>query len=208
TMGYAIIEAKGIRPGATVLAGGLRNPFEVVNWSFKAEKGEISNPMSVDGGYVVAALTKILQPGVPPFENVETQMRDAAMKEAKAKTYMKMMSEGADLAAVAAAVGETVKTAANVTLKNATITGSGTGQEPKVAGLAFAIPAGNMSTPIQGEAGVWVIAPEGAIQEAPAKDNFFEEQDQVTSRARGGVAARLFTAVKEGAELEDNREGQ
>jgi peptidyl-prolyl cis-trans isomerase D len=208
TMGYAIVEAKGIRPGATVLAGGLRNPFEVVNWSFKAEKGEISNPMSVDGGYVVAALTKVLQPGVPPFENVETQMRDAAMKEAKAKTYMKMMSEGADLAAVAAAVGETVKTAANVTLKNATITGSGTGQEPKVAGLAFAIPAGNMSTPIQGEAGVWVIAPEGAIQEAPAKDNFFEEQDQVTSRARGGVAARLFTAVKEGAELEDNREGQ
>ncbi|MFM1931153.1 MAG: hypothetical protein RL226_456 [Bacteroidota bacterium] len=208
TMGYALVEAKGIRPGAANLAGGLTNPFQVVDWAFRAEKGEISTPLTVDGGYVVAALTKISLPGVPPFENVEEQMREAAMKEAKAKKYVQLMGEGADLQAVATAVGETVKTATNINLKNATITGSGAGQEPKVAGLAFAIETGHMSTPIEGTSGVWVIAREGEVRKADAKDNYFEEQDQVTSRARGGAASRLFTAVKEGAELEDNRDSQ
>ena len=81
----------------------------------------------------------------------------------------------ANLEEVAAAIGATVKTALNVNLKTSTIAGSGAAAEPEVAGLAFSIPVGEMSNPIIGNNGVWVIAP-SSITEAAEKTDFLSEQ--------------------------------
>lgn len=204
TMGYAMVEANNVRPNASRVSG-LTNAVELVSWAFGADKHEVSNPLLIDDNYVIASVTKLMEAGVPPFENVEDDMREAALKEAKAEYMMKQLEAAENLDQAAEIAGVQVRTARNVSLKNATIAGSGAGAEPVVAGLAFAIPQGNMSLPIQGESGVWVIAPTSEIQEAVEKDNFFEEQDQVTTRMRAGAATRLFNAMKDGAELVDER---
>ncbi len=204
TMGYAMVEANNVRPNASRVSG-LTNAVELVSWAFGADKHEVSNPLLIDDNYVIASVTKLMEAGVPPFENVEDDMREAALKEAKAEYMMKQLEAAENLDQAAEIADVQVRTARNVSLKNATIAGSGAGAEPVVAGLAFAIPQGNMSLPIQGESGVWVIAPTSEIQEAVEKDNFFEEQDQVTTRMRAGAATRLFNAMKDGAELVDER---
>lgn len=204
TMGYAVVEAAKVAPNASNLSG-LRNAGEVVSWSFNSEVGEVSNPMLVDGNYVIAVVTKMMEAGVPPFNNVETEMRTEVIKEKKAEMYAELMSEGDNLEAVAAAVGMSVKSASNVTLKSSTIASSGAGPEPKVAGLAFAIPKDNMSLPIVGDHGVWVIAPSSDIISTDVPEDLFQQQDQATSRLRGGAANKMFNAMKEGADLEDQR---
>lgn len=207
TMGYALVEAKNITSNAQTLAGGLKNAGEIVSWSFDSstKKGEVSNPILVDGNYVIAVITKLMESGVPPFENVQEEMRAEVIKEAKADMYVDLMKNGANLEAVAADASLTVKTASNITLKSATIPGSGAGPEPKVAGLAFAIPKDNMSLPIIGDHGVWVIAPSTEIITTDVPENLFEQQDAATSRLRGGAPVKMFNAMKEGADLEDQR---
>lgn len=204
TMGYAMVEANNVRPNANRVSG-LANAGELVGWAFGADKHEVSNPILIEDNYVIASVTKIMEAGIPPFENVEDEMREAAMKEAKAEYMMEQLESAENLDQAAEIAGVQVRNARNISLKNATIAGSGGGAEPVVAGLAFAIPQGNMSLPIQGESGVWVIAPTSEIQEAVEKDNFFEEQDRATTRMRAGAATRLFNAMKDGAELVDER---
>lgn len=206
TMGYAVVEAKNVRPGATTLAGGLTDAGELVGWSFRAKKGEVSNPMLIGDSYVIATLVKVMEAGTPPFENVADEMREKALEEAKAEYYMDLLKDAANLDEAATLAGVQVKSGRNITLKNATIGGSGAGQEPQVAGLAFSIPNGNMSLPIKGKSGVWVIAPTSDITAAEDKENYFEEQDQVTSRLRAGLSTRLFNAMKDGANLKDERD--
>jgi peptidyl-prolyl cis-trans isomerase D len=159
----------------------------------------------VDGNYVIAVVTKIMAAGVPPFDNVEDEMRAEVVKEAKADMYVELMKKGENLDAVAADASLTVKTASNITLKSATISGSGSGPEPKVAGLAFAIPKDNMSLPIVGENGIWVIAPSTDVITTDVPENLFEQQDAATSRLRGGAPVKMFNAMKEGADVEDQR---
>ncbi len=205
TMGYAISEAKNIRPGATNVAS-LRDAIEVVSWSFKAKKGEVSVPMTVGNDYVVALLTKVMEPGEPSFENIADQMREEALKAAKAKLYVDKLKKANNLDDAAEIADSQVKSARGITLKSGIITGSGVGQEPKVAGLAFAVPNGSMSLPIEGEHGIWVIAPTSEVTPAEEKSDYFTEQDQVTTRMRGGLSTRLFNKMKDGAGVQDDRQ--
>ncbi|MCH2198330.1 MAG: peptidylprolyl isomerase [Flavobacteriales bacterium] len=205
TMGYAVTEANNLRQGASNIST-LRNASEVVGWAFQSELGEVSNPILIGNEYVIAALSKVMEPGTPPFENVEEEMREEATKEAKAEYYLEKLAEAANLEEAAQIANVEVKTGRNISLKNATVPGSGASQEPQVAGLAFAIPSGSMSLPIKGEAGVWVIAPTSDIIAAEEKDNYLDEQDQTTTRMRSGAANRLFNAMKEGADLSDDRQ--
>ena len=204
TMGYALTEAKNVRPGASNV-GALRDAYEVINWSMKAEKGDVSTPLTVGNDYVVALLTKVMKAGEPSFENIEDQMREEATKAAKAKYLIEKLEKAENLEQAATIAGTTVKSARAINLKSGTITGSGVGQEPKVAGLAFAVPSGSMSLPIEGEFGVWVIAPTSEVTPAAERDEYFAEQEQATTRLRGGLSINLLNALKDGGDVKDER---
>jgi peptidyl-prolyl cis-trans isomerase D len=111
---------------------------------------------------------------------------------------------GSNLDEVAAAAGATVKTALNVNIKTSTIAGSGASAEPEVAGLAFSIPVGEMSNPIVGNHGVWVIAPSN-ITEAAEKTDFLTEQSALVTKALNGFSLSIKNAIRDGSDVIDNR---
>jgi peptidyl-prolyl cis-trans isomerase D len=200
--GYTTNIAKDVDRGATSVSG-LRSAAELVAWAYGAEEGEISNPILIDKNYVVGYLDRITEKGEPKFEYVEEQMRLGAIKEAKAELYAAQMTTGS-LDEIAEAVGAKVSTASNVSLKFPTISGAGSQAEPEVVGMAFAIPVGNVSNPIVGNNGVWVIAPTSST-EAATKNDYLSEQTTLISRARGAATIRLSNAMLEAANIEDNR---
>ncbi|NQX92184.1 MAG: hypothetical protein HRT74_08710 [Flavobacteriales bacterium] len=145
--------------------------------------------------------------GEPPYENVAEEMREAAIKEAKGKKYAEIMAAGGTLEEVATAVEGEVKNARAIGIKSTVISGSGvSAQEPEVVGRAIGLGVDRMSTPIIGEGGVWVIAKTDSPKEAAEKDDFFTEQDNLMKRITGAASARLFNAMKDAAQIEDNRD--
>lgn len=200
--GYVMSTAKDVQSNASAITG-LRSASEVVAWAYNAEVGEISNPILAEGSYIVAILETVKEKGVPPFENVEDAMRAGAIRKAKAEKYMELMSEGS-LEDIASAIGSSVQMASNVALKFPTIRTVGTAAEPEVVGAALAFDAGTISSPIEGENGIWVISPV-SVTEPTDKTDFLTEQTTLLSRARGGFEARLLAAMQEKAGLKDLR---
>ena len=200
--GYATAEANSIAPGARAIAG-IRDAGEIVGWAYRSEPGEVSNPILTSDFYVVAHLDASKKDGVPALSDVEEEMREGAMNEAKGTLYASKM-DGASLEEVAEAVGETVKTGRDLSVKFPTVRGSGASTEPMVAGAALSIPVGNMSSPIVGTHGVWVIAPQ-KVTPAGTKDSYLEEQSTLASRARTNFPFTVLNTMQKAAGVEDNR---
>ena len=203
--GYATGEANSIAPAARSIAG-VRDAAEIVSWAYRSEAGEVSNPILTPDFYIVAHLDAATKAGVPELESVRDEMREGAINEAKGELYAEKM-DGANLEDIAAAVGETVKTGRDVSIKFPTVRGSGASTEPKVAGAALAIPVGSMSSPIVGTHGVWVIAPQN-VTEAGSKDSYLEEQSTLASRARTNFPFTVLNTMQKAAGVEDNRRQQ
>ena len=203
--GYATGEANSIAPAARSIAG-VRDAAEIVSWAYRSEAGEVSNPILTPDFYIVAHLDAATKAGVPELESVRDEMREGAINEAKGELYAEKM-DGANLEDIAAAVGETVKTGRDLSIKFPTVRGSGASTEPKVAGAALAIPVGSMSSPIVGTHGVWVIAPQN-VTEAGSKDSYLEEQSTLASRARTNFPFTVLNTMQKAAGVEDNRRQQ
>ena len=200
--GYTTSEAVNVIRAAQTLSG-IRDARELVGWIYSAEEGEISHPIIADKTYVVAVVDLIKEDGDPSFEAVEDKMIEGATKEAKAELYVELM-DGNNLEEIASNIGGSVKTAFKANMKTSAISGSGSGAEPVVVGSAFSIPVGNMSNPIVGDNGVWVIAPQ-EITEPEEKTDFLEEQTQLVTRAQGGLSIAVTNAMVESSNVEDNR---
>lgn len=203
--GYPTNIAKDIRRNATSISG-LRNAEELIGWSFTAEEGDVSNPFLIDNAYVVGYLDRITTDGVPPFKHVEQAMRVGAIREAKGIMFANQMKSGS-LQEIATAVDTKVQSANNIALKFPTVSSAGSLAEPEVVGSAFGIPIGNISQPIVGENGIWVISPT-AVTEATEKTDFLTEQTSLLAKARGAVTQRISNAMLEAAGLEDMRNSQ
>lgn len=203
--GYATGEANSIAPSARSIAG-VKDASEIVAWSYRSQEGEVSNPILTSDFYIVAHLDAITKAGAPDLEDVREKMVEGATNEAKGKLFAKKM-EGSSLDDIAAAVSETVKTGRDVSIKFPTVRGSGASAEPKVAGAAFSTPTGEVSAPIVGSYGVWVISPQN-VTDAGEKDSYLDEQSTLASRARTNFPFTVLNVMQKAAGVEDNRRQQ
>ena len=91
--------------------------------------------------------------------------------------------------------------AVDLTVENASIPNAGF--ERKVVGTGFALGVNKTSAPIEGTAGVYVIKPT-LITKAPVLKDHKDYVAKVKAQAQGN-AGRVIPALKEEAEIEDNR---
>jgi peptidyl-prolyl cis-trans isomerase D len=202
--GTTVTPAKNLKANATNIPG-LANGGTVVSWAYGAELGEVSQPMMIDNDYIIAALTEIKERGVPTLENVYDKMKAEAIKEKKAEKYMAMMTQGS-LAEIATAVGSTVKTAADMTLKATNIPGSGVNaQEYEVVGIAFGMKKDFVSSPIKGKGGVYVLQKTSDIVEGVSEDNYTKDRETLATSVQNKAATAVFNSFKEEGDIEDNR---
>jgi peptidyl-prolyl cis-trans isomerase D len=202
--GTVVTPANNIKPNATNIPG-LANGGTVVSWAYGAELGEVSQPMMIDNDYIIAALTEIKERGVPTLENVYDKMKAEAIKEKKAEKYMEMMKQGS-LAEIATAIGSTVKTSADLTLKATNIPGSGVNvQEYEVIGIAFGMKKDFVSSPIKGKGGVYVLQKTSDIVEGVSDDNYTKDRETLATSNQNKAATAIFNSFKEEGDIEDNR---
>jgi peptidyl-prolyl cis-trans isomerase D len=88
--GYSTGEGKGIAPAARSIAG-IREATEIVAWTYRSERGEVSNPILTADFYIVAHLDNVTEAGVPTLEAVKEEMTEGATNEAKGDWYAQQM---------------------------------------------------------------------------------------------------------------------
>jgi peptidyl-prolyl cis-trans isomerase D len=183
--------------------GSLGNQRSIVRWSFEGDTkvGTVKRFEVANVGHVIATVKNIDNSGLAPLSQVRAYVEPILKNNKKAELIKAKMS-GNSLEAIAKAVGSTVQQARDVTMQNPVLTG-GVGQEPKVVGYAFALAASKLSRPIEGNTGVYVVKNNNTLK-APALKDYALYVAQLKAQS-GGDVNRVLPALKDNAEIEDNR---
>jgi len=177
---------------------------EIVRWAYNADTkvGDVKKfDLSSAKGSVVVSLKTINEKGVLPLEEAKLSVLPIIRNEKKAKIIREKM-QGATLEAVAQKAGATVANATGVTLANPMI--MGIGPEMKVVGKAFGLGAGKTSKLIDGQSGVFMVRTKN-VEVAPAQPSQAAMVARLNSQGRSGIENRLSIALKDKADIEDNR---
>ena len=181
---------------------GVGNNRSIVNWAFEEDVsvGDVKR-FSILDGYVVVQLTRKSPKGLMSIAEASALVMPKLRNAYKAKQIMATIS-GDDLDAIASSQGISVQNATAITMAAPTIPGAG--PEPEVVGAAFAKAAGETTSLIAGEKGVFKVRVT-AVNNAPALENYASFANQLNSAATPAVNTKVYQALKNAAEIEDNR---
>jgi len=181
---------------------GIGNARTIVNWAFNEETnvGDISR-FNVSQGYVIAQLTRRSPRGLQSVAESSVIVTPILRNKKKAAQII-ANSSGTTLQEIAASQNVTVQTATAVTMAAPTMPGAG--NEPKVVGAAFGTEPGQETGFIEGKNGVFKIRVT-AINKAPDLENYASYANQLKTSVTQTLSTNVLKALKESADIEDNR---
>jgi peptidylprolyl isomerase/peptidyl-prolyl cis-trans isomerase D len=185
---------------------GVGRQRSVVKWAFEDETktGDIKS-FDTGSGYIVARLTQISEKGLQSTEEASAIVTPILRKQKQAE-QIKSQIEGKDLNAIAISFGVIKQKASSVNISNPFIPGGG--REPKIVGAAFAMSVNDISKPLQGKTGVYVIKllEKNGAQALPSyRAVAKEETEQRTRSLLNPRTSPIIEALKNSKEIEDNR---
>lgn len=198
--GYQVRTVKNLDALDESIAG-IGTHRNIVQWAFedKTNAGDI-NRFDIDQGYVVIQVTAKTSKGLASVEEAKDQVKPILLKEKKGEQIISNISTDESLDDIAASYGTQPRTNQEVTFENPELEG----KEPKVVAHAFSLNKGEVSKPIIGDSGVYVIQ---LVSKTDAPDIgsyngiINTQKEQNLQKA----SEDLFEALKSDAEIEDNR---
>ena len=174
----------------------------MIRWTFNkdTEIGGIKR-FEVPQGFVVAKLKDINDSGLLPLDIAKQSVEPVLKNQKKAEIIKKKMN-GSSLEAVSKASGASVLTAAAVSVKNPMI--PNVGMEPKVVGKAFGLAAGKTSEIIEGTSGMFMVRTKKVVK-APAISDYTTYVNQEKTQNQSYAMSKAYTAIKDKADIKDNR---
>jgi peptidyl-prolyl cis-trans isomerase D len=197
--------ADNIREADKIISG-LDQPRELVRWAYKANKDEVSKVFTLGDKYVIARLVSIREKGIPPMEEVKERVISGARKEKKAEMLIEKFKTQASGLTTIDAIGNKVG-APPITVDKISFASNyieSIGNEPGMLGVIFSMKQGQLSHPIKGENGVYVVSVD-RINEPPATTDFSASQKQVSDNRKQRSEYEVLNALKEKAGVEDHR---
>ncbi|HMR17458.1 MAG TPA: peptidylprolyl isomerase, partial [Mariniflexile sp.] len=181
---------------------GIGSQRPIVRWAFEegTDVGAIKR-FNIPNGYVIAQLVAKHKKGLMSVEEASPSVTPIVRQEKKAEMIRKRAT-ATNLEALAKAENTTVRTATDITMKAPSITG--VGREPMVVGTAFGLKQGQTSKLIDGVNGVYMVQ---VTKGTPGVklDSYQAVANRVEQQKLNVVSSRLYNALKEASEIEDNR---
>ena len=181
---------------------GVGENRSIVTWAFNKDTniGDIKR-VNTTNGYVIAQLTRRNPKGLKSIAEASATVTPILRNEKKAK-LIRASIFSIDIKEVASSQNLSTKTVNAITMANPTIAGAGT--EPKVIGTAFGLKLGETSKLIDGVKGVFMVKVT-AVNNAPDLQDYSAFANQLNTSSAASIDANAFNALKNKADIEDNR---
>ena len=186
----------------TEKVGDLKASRPIVRWAFEAKEGQVSDVFECGNQFIVAVLTEANDGEYRSLESVRAELMAEATNNAKAEYIKKQLKGVASLEEAAEILEKPVQTAENVTF--AAYRFGNSGNEPAVIGATMALEDNELSAPIQGRSGVFVVKA-GTKTTAEAEFNADLEKQQLVSRIAYSLPYQAIALIQEKADVVDNR---
>jgi len=209
--GYEVKETPEFTKGGMVPGIGLN---ESVNaFAFKNKVGTISAPLNMSGAVGVFVVTGEREDGLRPFDEAKSLIRNGALRQkklqvvlARAQEFVKTLTPGADLLAEAQKADGVIAQATGPFRVSDAI--PAIGRDPKFAGVAMGLKPGEISRPFEGFRGAFIIKliTKTEVDTTRLADERTGLRDQLLQEKRSRVLNEWQTALREKADIEDNRD--
>jgi len=196
----------GINANSSMIPG-IGASREMVKWAYEAKENEVSPIFIINGNYVVARLTGIIEPGLPKINaQIRSSLEMEIKRQKKAKLLMDKTKGKGSLDVIAQSEGQQVAKVDSISFYS----GNNTvlGNEPKVLGYAFnkAFKENTLSPAIPGNMGVYYFTVNSRVSAAgTAPRNPAMEQQMSSAMLRNSAANILLNSMRETADVEDKR---
>ena len=181
---------------------GLTNVRKLVRWAYEAEIGAVSTVVDADEAYVVARLLERIDTGIPPLEQIKPVVQAEAMKRKKAEMIISKAASATSIEQFAQMYNVKIDSVPSLSFASPFI--PGVGSEPNVVGVISTLSSGQTSKPIEGSTGVFIAKVLSKV-DAPDNTNFILAKQQMSQALNQRAKFELFNALKESANVTDNR---
>ena len=185
---------------------GLEQPRALIRWAFEAELHDISEEIfEIGNKYVVGAVAGIREKGIAPLDQVRTEIELEVKKNKKAELIIQefnaSLASFQNIDELASELGLTVADANNVNFASVSVPSAGI--EPNVIATASVLAPDQLSQPIKGNNGVYVIVISNIID--PAETELESQKSRMASLRESQANYEAFEALREAANIQDNR---
>ncbi|MDR2969126.1 MAG: SurA N-terminal domain-containing protein [Tannerellaceae bacterium] len=184
--------------------GFLRNSRQVIRWSFETDKGNISDIFECDDKFIAAVMKGTIPEGYRSVASVTPQLENELRSQKKGEMIVQDLNSKnpGSLSAYAQAMNSKVDSVKFVGFNTPRI--SGIGMEPKLNAIASLSPAGQMSRPVAGTNGVYVLE----VTNKNKDESVYDESSQMNTINAANAYRAGFSAIGiliDRAEVVDNR---
>ncbi len=174
----------------------------IVRWAFANELNAVSDVFECGDAFVVAVLSEVRDGEYRPLRDVQGELRRELLNDKKAALIAGKLANVTTLEEAAALLDTEIQTAENVSLSSYRFGNAGT--EPAAIGAAVALEGTALSTPVQGNTGVFLLQ---GVSKTTAEDeiNLASELAQLNMRNSYSLPYQLINLISEQADIEDNR---
>lgn len=186
--------------------GSLGEARQIVQWVFRdAEEGTISEVFDLDSDYVVAVMTGEEKEGYAALNNVKAQVSLKVKNQLKADQIISEIdSKSGSLEDIAEEYGSDANVYSMSDLKISTSTLTSVGLAPEAIGKAFGLNSGERTAAFAVDNGVILLELLNKTT-APEIADYSIFENQVKQRVRGRTSYNIDQAVKDKANISDER---
>jgi peptidyl-prolyl cis-trans isomerase D len=196
-----------IEEGAAFIPG-IGNSSALANFLTDADIGDVSPVVELNDQFLVGVVESIQDEGFQPFEEVRAQLEPRVRNEKKAEVQKNRieaaLASAGGFDGVAAALGETERTAQQLSYTNMIV--PTLGRDPHFVGTALGLAEGETSDIIEGANGVYLIkvtavSESGDIPEAERATL----RTQLETQRQNRVRSEWIAALREDGDIVDDR---
>ena len=185
---------------------GLGSSRQVVQWLFRdADKGEVSEVFDLENDYVIALMTGEEEEGTASLESVRARVVLKVKNNLKADVIKaELAKQTGSLEEIAESYGEDANVYSASDLKLNTNSLPNVGLAPEAVGVAFGLENGERSEAIAIENGMVIVELVNKTT-APEIGDYSIYSNQIKQRQNSRVSYNITQAVKEAADIKDER---
>jgi peptidyl-prolyl cis-trans isomerase D len=202
--GYSLIPRTDFS-SAEHYVGGVKSTREALKWVFAAKPGEVS-PLYECGEndhLMVVALDKIHQAGYRDINSVADMLRTEIRRDKKAEQLMTQMKGFNSLAQVKAMNGAVSDTVKHVTFSAPAYISVARASEPVIGAYAVKTAVNQVSAPIKGNAGVYMIQ---VLQKDKTSETYDAKKEETTlSNMAARMSSQFINDLYQRANVVDER---
>lgn len=209
--GYDVRITPPITPSKRQIPG-FRNAKELTAWALSSEEKEISSLFDLEEAYVVAMVKTKIEEGYKPMELVKNEIERPVINRKKAEYIVAQLKQiqANTLEAYEKQYKERfqgyafVSTARDVSFSSRIV--PGLGNDPILLGAIFAQPLNQISKPIEGLTGVYIIQVLNEKKgEESDEETLREYQKRQTQLKRNLYQGKVYQGIREAGKIKDYR---